>query len=61
MMDTWTRYTVTATLGIIAGVVVTFGHYTFSNAQEIAVAKERYEIILRRLDRIDEKLALPKK
>jgi len=56
MPETWSRYTVTAILGIIGGVVVTFGHMTFDNAKEIAVTNERYETIIRRLEKIETKL-----
>lgn len=56
----WTRYTVTAVLGVIAGLVVTFGHITFDNAKQIAVTEERYETIMRRLDKIEAKLPLAK-
>lgn len=52
----WQKYTITAILGIIAGVMTTFTHTTIDNTSRIAALEATSQLTISSLGRIEAKL-----
>ncbi len=54
--ENWRRYTMTAIVGLIAGIVTTFTGMTISNTSRIAAMENEQQNIRNTLTRIENKL-----